>query len=71
MEIHCKIGTHSSTVLRVKNKRKLPEKGNRITAMPAKLYNSLHPDARPYYWERYWVDDYNEQDGHRFYFLSL
>ncbi len=70
MEINCKIGTHSSTVVRVKGKRKLPEKGERITGMTLEKYNSLGY-ARKFNWERYYVDDYWEENGHRFYYLSL
>ena len=62
MEIRCKIGTHSSSILRVKGKRKLPERKDEIYGRTS--------DGKK--WQRYLVNDYfTEDDGSRFYFLSL
>ena len=71
MNIRCKIGTHSSNIVRVKGKKNLPKKGDKITGMPLSLYQSLGRDAIPYNWKTYFVSDYWEEDGERFYYLSL
>ena len=67
MIINCKIGTKSSTVLRVKGKRTLPKIGERIKGIPLIEYkkHSYHK------WNGYLVIDYWEDERGRFYYLSL
>ena len=69
MNIRCKIGTKSSTILRVKGKRKLPEKGEWIKGMVFFDYEQQRYNRK---WKEYFVDDYfTDSYGERFYYLSL
>lgn len=59
--ISAKIGTHSSTQLVLWDDKQKIEKGCKILAMEANLYDSLHSQYRRLkscqYWETYKIED--------------
>ena len=66
MEILCKIGTHPSSIVRLKHARKKFKKGMHITGVPLHEYNGRYTK-----WKEYLVDDINDTSIPVFFYLSL
>ena len=65
MEIHCKIGTHSSSILRLKRAVKTINKGDHITGVSYGEFIGSYTK-----WQEYLVEDVTEIGGQPFYYLS-
>jgi hypothetical protein len=65
MEIHCKIGTHPSSILRLKRNVKHINKGDHITGVLLHEYNGRYTK-----WQEYLVDDINDEIIPVFFYLS-